>query len=413
MKNKLIPYKWELVVLLAIAFFFNQADRQIFNVVLPLIRDDLGLTDADMGLVATILNMVFGVLVPVAGLMGDKISKKRLIILSLLVWSAATLCTGFSTTLIELIILRSVATGGGEAFYSPSANALISENHSDKTRATALSIHQTALYIGIIFSGYLAGAVAEAWGWRHAFVLFGGFGILLGIILIFRINNDQRAKANKSGTVETATIRESIGAFFKCPTAILLALAFACMQFVGVGFITWMPTYLHETFSFDLARSGFDATFWHHAGAFAGVMLGARIADSLSRRHFRSRTMTQCAGLLIGAPFIFIMAKSNTIIVIYIAMTMFGIFRGMYDSNLFASVYDVIPERCRAAATGFMQMFAFIVGSISPYLLGLIKPGLGLSNGMAALSLVYLLGAVLICCASVLTLKKDMSRIHL
>ena len=355
--------------------------------------------------------MVFGVLVPVAGLMGDKISKKRLIIISLLVWSAATLCTGFSTTLFELIILRSVATGGGEAFYSPSANALISENHSDKTRATALSIHQTALYIGIIFSGYLAGAVAEAWGWRHAFVLFGGFGILLGIILIFRIKKDKRAQEDSSGKIETSTIGESIGAFFKRPTAILLALALACMQFVGVGFITWMPTYLHETFSFDLARSGFDATFWHHAGAFAGVLLGARIADSLSRNNYHSRTLTQCAGLLLGAPFIFLMAKSNTIIVIYLAMTMFGIFRGMYDSNLFASVYDVIPERCRAAATGFMQMFAFIVGSISPYLLGLIKPGLGLSNGMAALAFVYLLGAILIFCASMFTLKKDIAKI--
>ncbi|MCS2890517.1 MFS transporter [Parabacteroides faecis] len=164
MKKICIPYKWELVILLWIAFFFNQADRQIFNVVLPMIRDDLNLTDADMGLVASVLTLVYGLLVPVAGLLGDKISKKKIIIVSLVVWSGATLLTGISTTLIELIFLRSIATGGGEAFYSPSANAVISENHGENTRATALSIHQTALYIGIISSGYIAGALAEIYG---------------------------------------------------------------------------------------------------------------------------------------------------------------------------------------------------------------------------------------------------------
>ena len=129
MKKIILPYKWELVILLWIAFFFNQADRQIFNVVLPLIRDDLHLTDADMGLVASVLTLLYGILVPIAGLIGDRISKKKIIIISLLVWSGATLLTGISTTLIELIILRSVATGGGEAFYSPSANSSISEVH--------------------------------------------------------------------------------------------------------------------------------------------------------------------------------------------------------------------------------------------------------------------------------------------
>ena len=76
MKKLLIPYKWELVILLWLAFFFNQADRQIFNVVLPMIRDDLGLSDADMGLVASILTLVYGLLVPVAGFLGDRVNKK-------------------------------------------------------------------------------------------------------------------------------------------------------------------------------------------------------------------------------------------------------------------------------------------------------------------------------------------------
>ena len=406
MKKPFLPYKWELVGLLWLAFFFNQGDRQIFNVVLPMIRDDLNLTDAHMGLIASVFTLVYGLLVPVAGFLGDKINKKYIIIASLIFWSAATLCTGFSTGLVGLIILRSLSTGGGEAFYAPSANAIISENHDASTRATALSIHQTALYVGIIASGYIVGALAERLGWRETFYIFGGFGLVLGIVLIFRVKNSKTV-ITASSLVKKPGVKEGILVFFRTRTAVLLAIAFAGMQFTGVGFLTWMPTYLHETFEFSLARSGFDATFYHHVAAFIGVLGGAKIADHFAKKYARIRLLIQMTGLLVGAPFIFLMAKSSSIITIYVAMSFFGIFRGMYDSNIFASLYDVIEEKYRASATGFMLMFAFVVGSTSPYLLGVIKPVLGLSNGLASLSFVYIFSVIILIIALFFTLKKD------
>ncbi len=410
MKKTLLPYKWELVGLLWLAMFFNQADRQIFNVVLPMIRDDLNLTDANMGLVASVFTLVYGLLVPVAGFFGDKINKKYIIIISLLFWSLATLCTGFSTGLIGLILLRSAATGGGEAFYAPSANAIISENHNASTRATALSIHQTALYVGIIVSSYMVGALAEMYGWRMTFCLFGGFGILLAAIFMFRIKNSRTAVANRR-PAEKPGAKEGFLVFFRTPTAVLLAFAFAGMQFTGVGFLTWMPTYLHETFGFSLARSGFDATFYHHIAAFVGVLGGAKIADKLVQKNVRVRLIIQMTGLLLGAPFIFLMAKSGFIVTVYAAMAFFGMFRGMYDSNIFASLYDVIEEKYRASATAFMLMFAFVVGSTSPYLLGLIKPALGLSNGLALLSVMYVFSAMILLIAMLVTLEKDIRKV--
>ena len=181
--KKGIPYKWELVIWLFIAFFFNQADRQIFNVLLLDIQRDLGLTPDKMGLVGSSLLLVNGILVPIAGILGDRVNKKWLLAGSLLLWSTATMLTGLSMGLPALILLRSVATGGGEAFYTPSANKIISENHPEETRATALSIHQSALYVGFIVSGVIATVIAKAYGWRHSFFLFGGFGIALAIIL--------------------------------------------------------------------------------------------------------------------------------------------------------------------------------------------------------------------------------------
>jgi MFS transporter, Spinster family, sphingosine-1-phosphate transporter len=406
MKKIKIPYKWELIILLWLAFFFNQADRQIFNIVLPSIRDDLGLTDANMGLIASIFTLFYGIMVPVGGLLGDRINKKYILIGSLLVWSAATLTTGLSFTIIHLVVLRSIALGGGEAFYAPSANALICEHHKE-TRATAISIHQTALYVGVIGSGYLTGFIADKLGWRMAFYLFGGVGILLAVVFYFRIKDSkvllnaiERNKSDKG-------IKEVLKVFFTKPTAILLALAFAGMQFAGVGFLTWMPTFLVEKFDFSLSRAGFDSTFYHFIAAFFGVIIGARIADKLAHKYFGIRGFVQMMGLLIGAPFIFIIGKSDSLLMIYFALAMFGICRGVYDSNIFAALYDVIEIPYRASATGIMLMFAFVVGSLSPYLLGIIKPIYGLSNGLAFLSLSFLFAAACILVALIFFYKRD------
>ncbi len=405
MKKIQLPYKWELVALLWLAFFFNQADRQIFNVVLSAIRDDLGLTDADMGLVSSSLVLIYGLLVPVAGILGDRYPKKRVIIIALMVWTCATLTTGMSMTLLHLILLRSIATGGGEAFYSPSANSLIGESHKE-TLATALSLHQTALYVGVICSSYITGYIADHYGWRTAFYVFGGAGIFLAALMQWRIR-DIRTEKQVAPSEPRKSIREVIGIFFKKPTAVLLALAFAGMQFAGVGFMTWMPTFLHEKYNLSLAQAGFDSTFYYKVTALLGIILGARIADRFTRKITGARGMVQMAGLLTGVPALYYMGAGDSLTIVYGAMVVFGLCQGLYDSNIFAALYDVIEIPYRATATGIMLSFAFIVGALSPYLLGVLKPVFGLSYGIAFLSAGYLFGALCIMSALIFFYRKD------
>lgn len=399
-------YPWKLVVILWIAFFFNQADRQIFNVVLPDIRDDLGFTDAQMGLISTAFLMVYGLMVPVAGIIGDRFSKKRVVVVSLLVWTTATLFTGLSVTVVHFVLLRCIAMGGGEAFYSPSANSLISESHK-KTLSTALSIHQTALYFGVILSSYITGFIAERYGWKMPFFLFGSAGLILALVIHFQVKDSQPRRKNADETIARNTIREVLAVFFKKPTAIFLALAFAGMQFVGMGFMTWMPTYLHEQYGLGLSEAGFDSTFYYKIAALVAIVFGGRITDVLSKRLSGARGLIQAAGLLIGAPAVYFMGASSTLTLVYVAMLGYGICQGLYDSNIFASLYEVIEVPYRATATGIMLSFAFVVGATAPFLLGLIKPVIGLAEGISLLSIGLLVAAVFVLVAVKVFLKKD------
>ena len=393
-------YRWELLVLLWLAFFLNQADRQIFSVVLPLIRKDLGLTDAELGLIASALVWTYGLLVPVAGFIGDRFSRRNILGFCLLFWSVATLFTGTCSTLLQFIGLRGLGTGGGEAFYAPSANALLGETYPEK-RAFVLSIHQTAVYFGIILSGLIAGYVGERYGWRNAFYGFGGLGVLLAVVFFSRIPKDSpRAAFSNPDRVSSGPLLAEIGATARIvvrkPTVVLLTLAFGCMVFVNVGYLTWMPSFLAEKFGLSLTQAGFSSLFYHHLGAFLGVLSGARIADHYARINPRSRLVVQAAGLLLGAPFIYWISMSDTQTLTYAALFGFGIFRGWYDSNIVASLYEVVPAGIRSSAYGLMLACAFLIGASAPYLLGILKPTLGLTTGLAGLSGVYVLGSLFI-----------------
>lgn len=401
-------YKWEVLGLLWLAFFLNQADRQVFNVVLPLIQDDLKLTDVEMGMIASAFILTLALCVPFAGIVGDLFSRKWITTLTVIFWSIATVLTGLAMTPMHLVLFRSVATGGGEAFFAPANYALIAQYHK-KTRSLALSIHQTSLYAGVVISGFLAAYIAEIWGWRSSFYVFGAAGVLLGIIMIFRLKDKREVVP-----VADIPITQKKPAFFKIlalmikrPTFLLLTLAFAGMVFVNIGYLTWMPTFLYEKFNMSLPKAGFVSMFYMHGFAFIGVILGGRLSDKFVVRNRNIRLLLQIVGMLFGAPFIVLMGLGNTTILVYIGLAGFGFFRGLYDANIYASLYDIIEPEYRSTASGIMIMFAFITGAASPMILGMLKPTLGLTNSIALLSILACFSAACIFIAMKFYFKKD------
>ncbi len=402
-------YKWEVLALLWIAFLLNQADRQVFNVVLPLIKADLKLSDFQIGSIATAFNMVYALLVPVAGYAGDLFSKKWVVTISILFWSIATLFTGLSSGVLALVFMRSIATGGGEAFFGP-ANYTLLANYHHKTRAFAMSIHQTSYYIGIILSGYVAGYIGALYGWRNAFYLFGSIGVIHGIVLIFRLKDH----SIKEGDVHNESVKftEAIKILFKTPTAILLTIGFSGLIFVLTGYLTWTPTYLYEKFSMGLPQAGFNSMFYTHLFAFFGIIIAGKYSDRIAAKKPSLRLLMQSAGLLIAVPFIVLMSNSNTLYLIYIGLAGFGFCRAFFDANTWAILYDVIPTKYQSSASGIMLMIGFGVGSLSPLVLGYLKPLIGLSLGISLLSIVWIICGILLIIAYKYSFNKDYERVH-
>lgn len=404
-------YKWEVLLLLWMAYLFNQADRQVFNTVLPAIRDALSLTDAGVGLIATLFNLFYALMVPIGGWAGDRFSRKWVCVLSILFWSVATMFTGLATGVVWLVILRSVATGGGEAFFGPANYSLLGEYHTD-TRARAMSIHQTAYYIGVILAGYLAGLIADKFGWQYSFIIFGVAGIVWAIVMAVRLKDMPKTVKEKTEEAEKPGFFEGFKTVFTTPTALMLTIGFSGLIFVLTGYLTWMPTYLHENFGQNLATAGFNSMFYTHLAAFIGVLLAGSLSDKLGNKRHKMRMVLQALGLIAGSLFLVLMGGSHTLWLLYLALAGFGFCRAFFDANTYTVLYDVTPPRLHASCSSVMIMTGFGVGALAPVVLGAIKQTFGLDFAFICLSGIWLLCGIAMLVVANRKYQKDYDNNH-
>lgn len=398
-------YKWEVLLLLWMAFLLNQGDRQVFNTVLPAIRDALNLSDTSVGLIATIFNLFYALMVPMGGWAGDRFSRKWVTTISILFWSVATMFTGLATSFMWLVILRSVATGGGEAFFGPANYSLLGQYHTD-TRARAMSIHQTAYYIGVILAGWLAGLIADKLGWKYSFIIFGAAGVIWGILMILRLKD---YPSEESATTENRPgFFDGFKTVFTTPTSLMLTIGFSGLIFVITGYMTWVPAYLQEEFGQNQAAAGFNSMFWTYVAAFIGVLVAGSLSDKLAVKSRKSRMFLQGIGLLGGAVFLFPMGGTPGIIMLYLAFAGWGFFRAFFDANTYAVLYDVTPQRLHASCASAMIMTGFAVGAFAPVILGALKEKMGsLSATFPILGVIWIVCGVLMLAVAQLRYEKD------
>ena len=375
MKNNAKWYKWEVLALLWVAFLLNQGDRQVFNSVLPLIRDSLNLTDSSVSLIAVFFNLFYAAMVPVGGWVGDRFSRKWVCTLSILFWSVATMLTGLANGVFLIILTRSVATGGGEAFFGPANYSLLGQYHTD-TRARAMSIHQTSYYVGVILAGWLAGYIGDHMGWQYAFYIFGGAGVIWAAVMAWRLKDLPRNSAEQA----KPAIWDGFKTVFTTPTALMVTIGFCGFIFVITGYMTWVPTFLQENFGQTGAQAGLHSMLWTYVAAFAGVLLAGTLSDKWAAKDPKKRMIIQGAGLILGAAFLPFMGTTGSIWLLYLCFAGWGFFRAFFDANIYAALYDVTPEHLHASCSSAMIMTGFAVGATAPYILALIKEATGSLN---------------------------------
>jgi MFS family permease len=437
-------YKWWVVAMLWLISFFNYADRQAIFSVFPLLEREMNLTPVQLGLLGSAFAWVYGLGAPFAGMVVDRVRRKSAIIGGLHAWSLICMATVMSTNFRHLFFWRA-AEGLGETFYYPASMSLISDYHGRETRSRAMGLHQTSVYMGTIGGGFFAGLIGQYYGWRWSFVVFGGLGVLLGLVLSRYLVEPPRGAADlaEAATPAAQTFRSAspasgkparsdettsshpplpggklslpafVGLVARTPTLLCLMGAFMCANFVAVVLLSWMPKFLYDKFSMGLAMAGLTATIFVQLASMAGAPVGGWLADTLRRRSPRGRMIVQMIGVLCGAPFVVLCGLTSSVGMLIVALTAWGFFKGLYDANIFASVFDVVRPEARGTAAGFMNAVGWLAGGGSaPIVIGIIaqRESLGLAIAMA--SAVYVAAGMLLLIGILFFVKHDAAKMQ-
>jgi MFS family permease len=417
-------FKWWVVFMLWFVCFLNNGDRQAIAAIFPKLAQLYHFDKVQLGLIGSAFMWVYAIGSPISGYIGDRLKRKNLILGGCAFWSFITISTGWCSKLWQFITVRALV-GAGETLYFPASMSLISDYHGPKTRSKAMSFHQSSVYAGNIVGSWITALIAERYQWQFGFYLFGTLGVALAFVLLFFLREPKRGQqANSSPPPGTETevsptteAPPSVGEvalhIFSKPTAILLMLAFMGANFVSTIFTTWTPTFLVDKFHFSLSGAGLSGSAFIFVACAFGSPVGGILADRFSRRLMGGRMLVQAGGLLFGAIFVFLIGTTSQVSTLLTAMICFGFGKGLYDSNIFASVYDVIEPRARSTAAGLMNTVAWAGGAMGPLAVGWIaKYGRGnevqnMSQAMADTGVVYIISAGLLLLVAFVTVHRD------
>ncbi|MDE7127057.1 MAG: MFS transporter, partial [Bacteroidales bacterium] len=205
---------------------------------------------------------------------------------------------------------------------------------------------------------------------------------------------------------------EGFKVVFTTPTALMLTVGFSGLIFVLTGYLTWMPTYLHENFGQSLAAAGFNAVFYTHVAAFAGVLAAGSLSDRLGGRNPGARMVLQAAGLLAGVPFLLMFGACNAVWLVYLGLAGFGFCRAFFDANTYTVLYDVTSSRLHASCSSVMIMIGFGVGALAPVILGAIKRSAGLDFAFVCLAAVWLVCGLMMLAVALKRYRTDYDNVR-
>lgn len=400
MKNKKF-YPWLVVALLWVVALLNYMDRQMLSTMQDAMKFDIvELQKAEaFGALMAVFLWIYGIVSPFAGVVADRVSRKKLVVGSLFVWSAVTYLMGYASDFTQLYWLRALM-GVSEALYIPSALSLIADWHEGKSRSLAIGIHMTGLYVGQAVGGFGA-TIAATFSWHSTFYWFGIIGIAYSVVLALLLHDKPKAAAAVAASPNPATLmkKESVwrglSVVFSTWAFWVILIYFAVPSLPGWATKNWLPTLFADSLGLDMAQAGPMSTITIAASSFVGVLLGGVMSDKWVLRNIRGRIYTSAIGLGMTIPALVLLGFGHSVVAVVGAGMLFGIGFGMFDANNMPILCQIISAKYRATAYGVMNMVGVFAGAAVTHLLGKWTDGGNLGMGFAVLGGIVIVALVL------------------
>lgn len=375
----------------------NYLDRMMVATMRASIRADIPTiaNDAQFGFLMAVFMWVYAVFSPVGGFLADRYNRRGMVILSLFIWSAMTWLTGHAHTFGEMAWARGLM-GVSEAFYIPSALALIADFHPGATRSRAVGIHMSGIYAGQALGG-LSGYIADGSSWRNAFYWFGAAGMIYAIFLMLFLKDRVVPAGGELPREKPVSFGRTLRYLFGISGFLILIVYFTLPAIPGWAVKNWLPTFLATAFNLKQGPAGLSATGYVMLASFAGALLGGVLADYAMRIMPRGRIYVSALGTGLCVPALLLLSHPSSLPVAIVGMVLFGLGFGFFDANNMPILCQIVRPEYRATGYGLMNMVSISSGAVFTVAMGAMRDrgiSLGVAFGLSAG--VALFGALLI-----------------
>jgi len=387
MSTKSIPlnsHQIRLLAVLALINFVNFAARQVLVPLIPLLRDHLHVTDAELGSLQTFLLVVLAAGSIPFGFLADRFSRKAIIAAGILFWSVATFAGGLASSFLFFLIARAVV-GLGEAAYAPAAQSMISGAFPQERRAVAQAIFASGMLLGGAAGQALGGIIGARYGWQDALFIVALAGIAPGIALFWI---EEPPRGPRSEVVPIARL-------LRVPAFVSMIFAGICITFSSVSLLTWGTDFAHSYKDFSLREASVSLAVIGLLSALFGVLMGGFVADRLHRRFSYGRIIAIAAAFLLAAPFLLLAIQSEEKSTVLIGLSVAGFFMSWYHGPVTAVLHDMMPRRAHATSIGVYMFATQLIGGLGPHVIGKISDMRDLQLGLQIAVAVMVCGALL------------------
>lgn len=369
-------YRWTVLVMLTLVYTFNFIDRQILVILQEPIKADLGLSDAQLGLLT---GFSFALVYVTAGIpiawLADRANRRNIVAASLAFWSLMTAMSGLVQNYGQLLVAR-LGVGVGEAGGTPPAHSMISDYFPPSSRGTALSFYSMGIYIGVLFGFAAGGWIAENFGWRNAFFVIGIPGILYAFAVLWVVKEPKRGHFDPAGAGAPAqsSLSETMAGLRRRPTFWYLSVGCAFSAFISYGNGNFMPSFLMRNHGLSLTEVGVILGLISGLSGATGTFLGGYMADRLATRDMRWYLWIPIlGGLSAMIPAYYTLLGENTTFIVA-AMIPSQILSALYLGPCIATCHNLVSPGMRAMASAILYFVLNLIGlGLGPLTVGILS----------------------------------------